>query len=82
MTPLIIVYGGTTNMALFRSRRTELVPANRTEHEKGSVRCLKDIRMAVIAAAIFLDENANEKHRDRAHALLMEVAEQFGIDWN
>jgi hypothetical protein len=63
-------------------RRTELVPANRTEHEKGSVQCLKDIRMAVIAAAIFLDENANEKHRDRAHELLMEVAEQFGIDWN
>jgi hypothetical protein len=38
--------------------------------------------MAVVAAAIFLDENASEKHRDRAHVLLMEAADQFGIDWN
>jgi hypothetical protein len=69
-------------MALFKNRRTEQEPADLTEHEKSVVQCLKDIRMAVVAAAIFLDENASEKHRDRAHVLLMEAADQFGIDWN
>jgi hypothetical protein len=69
-------------MALFGNTRTEPKPADPPEHEKGIVQYLKDIRMAVVAAAIFLDENASEKHRDRAHILLMEVADQFRIDFN
>jgi hypothetical protein len=58
------------------------VPTDPTENEKDIAQCLKDIRMVVVAAAIFLDEKASEKHRDCAHALLMSVADQFGIDWN
>jgi hypothetical protein len=69
-------------MALFGEMRTEPRPADPTEHEKAIVRCFKDIRMAAVATAICLDENASEEHRHRAHILLMEVADQFGIDWN
>ena len=67
----------------FRSKKrtTEPVSTETTEQQMDIAQCLNDIRMAVVAAAIFLDENANETHRDRAHALIMEAADQFGIDW-
>ena len=64
-----------------KQRTTESGSTNSTEQQSDIVQCLKDIRMAVVAAAIFLDENANETQRDRAHALIMEAADQFGIDW-
>jgi hypothetical protein len=65
-----------------KNRGTEPVTTDPTEHEKDITQCLKDIRMAVVAAAIFLDEKASEKHRDCAHALLMSVADQFGTNWD
>lgn len=65
----------------FKRPTTESVSTKPTEQQRDITQCLKDIRMAVVAAAIFLDENANETHRDRAHALIMEAADQFGIDW-
>jgi hypothetical protein len=40
-------------MALFENTRTEPMSADPTEHEKGIVQCLKDIRMVVVAAGSF-----------------------------
>ncbi len=55
--------------------------ANEAE-EKEIMQCLRDIRMALVAAAIFVDEKATPKQRSSAHDLIMTVARQFGIEWN
>jgi hypothetical protein len=51
-----------------------------TEYEKEIAQYLRDIRIAVVAAAIFLHDGPGNEKRERAYQVLMTVAHDLGIE--
>jgi hypothetical protein len=74
-----------------RLYRLDLLPLNSSRqpiwsrlsdanHEKEIAQYLRDIRIAVVATAIFLHDGEGSEKRDRAYKVLMSVARDLGIE--
>jgi hypothetical protein len=51
-----------------------------TKYEEEIAQYLRDIRIAVVAAAIFLHDGPGNEKRNRAYQVLMSVARDLGIE--